>query len=383
MDLPSLAPDRHRYAINRWVLLGASALLQWIPGIVLNAAESTTDARPSIAPDIREDQTRLKMQNGNFVIVPIPISNPTLGTGLVAGGAYFYAQTDEQEKVQPASVSAVAAMYTSNYSRALAFVQQNYWKQDRWRFTGAVGAADLRLSLLAPDENAAIESLDWRVDGQFFLARLSRRLAGDWYGGAFTRVVDANQGLEFEVGSVDFDTADVRSIGLGLTLEFDSRDMPINTFTGRYSKIEGLFNDEVIGSNETYQSYSIEYRSYQEWSDSVVFAWEVHGCQRIGTVPLWDSCVIALRGFPVTNYLGLSSYYGQAEARWRVSRRWGLVAFGGAGEIGNSADGIASAAPPLLQGTVRNPVVGGAVSLRQHGPNCRLARFRLHPCPLH
>lgn len=75
-------------------------------------------------------------------------------------------------------------------------------------------------------------------------------------------------------------------------------------------------------------------------SDSVVFAWEVRGCQRKGTVPLWDACTIALRGFPLTNYLGKSSYYGQAEARWRLSRRWGLVAFAGAGEIGTSFTGL-------------------------------------------
>lgn len=156
----------------------------------------------------------------------------------IAGGqrAYFYAQTEEQEKVQPASVSVLAAMYTSNNSRALAMVQQNYWKQDRWRFTGAVGAADLRLSLIAPAATSGVESLDWRVDGGFFLARLSRNLTGNWYGGGFTRIVDANQSLEFESGSVDFDTSDVRSVGIGLTLEFDSRDMPINRTPGVTSR---------------------------------------------------------------------------------------------------------------------------------------------------
>lgn len=124
------------------------------------AQESTTDTRPGIAPDIRDDEAELKVQRGNFVVVPIPISNPTLDTGLVVGGAYFYAQTEEQKKVQPASLTALGGLYTTNDSRAFVIAQQNYWKNDRWRFTGAVGGADLRLSLLAPDDTSDGSSVD-------------------------------------------------------------------------------------------------------------------------------------------------------------------------------------------------------------------------------
>lgn len=101
------------------------------------ADETKTDTRPGIAPDIREDETRLKMQRGNFVAVPVPMSNPTLDAGLVLGAAYFYPQSEEQKKVQPASITAGAGMYTSNDSKAFVLVQQNYWKNDKWRFTGA------------------------------------------------------------------------------------------------------------------------------------------------------------------------------------------------------------------------------------------------------
>ena len=54
------------------------------------ADEDKSDTRPGIAPDIREDETKLKMQRGDFVVVPIPISNPTLHTGLVLGAAYLW-----------------------------------------------------------------------------------------------------------------------------------------------------------------------------------------------------------------------------------------------------------------------------------------------------
>jgi len=300
-----------------------------------------TDTRPTIAPDIREDESSLKLRRGDFVAVPIPFSNPTLDTGLVAGAAYFYSQSEEQKKVQPASVTAMGGMYSSNTSKALALVQQNYWNDDKWRFTGAIGAADLRLSLVAPGDGSAEQSLDWHIDGQFAFAKLARKVAGNWYGGFNLRNIIAKQDFESSTSTAGFDTgSDVRSTGLGLVVEFDSRDMPINTYSGRYLDVEALFNDEEIGSDNTYQSYSVAFRSYHEMNESLVLAWEMQGCKRAGSTPLWDSCTIRLRGFPVTDYLGKTTASGQVEARWRLNQRWGLVGFAGAGQYGTSFSGF-------------------------------------------
>jgi hypothetical protein len=302
------------------------------------AEDDRTDTRPGIAPDIREDETKLKVQRGNFVVVPIPISNPTLDSGLVVGGAYFYPQTEEQKKAQPASLTALGGLYTSNDSRAVVIAQQNYWKNDRWRFTGALGGADLRLSLLAPDETSDGSSVDWRIRGAFLFAKLSRRIKGDWYGGVFTRVVDAKQSIATieEDTESEFALGDETSSGLGAVFEYDARDNPFYSTSGRYFKIDALFNDEAIGSDQTYQSYSGAFRSYHKMSDSVVLAWELQACRRGGTAPLWDACTIKLRGFSATDYLGKVSASGQAEARWQLSKRWGLVGFAGSGYFGGS-----------------------------------------------
>jgi hypothetical protein len=128
------------------------------------------------------------LQKGDFVIVPVPISNPTLDTGLVAGGAYFYPQSEQQKKVQPASMTAAAAMYTSNDSAMFGLGHQSYWDQDTWRLGGAIGYANLKLSLLAPDNPATGPSVNWNIRGSLAYARLSRRwgLVG-FAGGGYSR----------------------------------------------------------------------------------------------------------------------------------------------------------------------------------------------------
>jgi len=275
------------------------------------------------------------------VVVPIPISNPTLNEGLVVGAAYFYPQSEEEKKLQPASVTAAAGLYTSNDSRAFAVVQQNYWKEGRWRFTGAIGGADLRLSLLTSEASASGPSVDWRINGKFLFAKIARRIKGDWYGGVLTRLIDANQTIESATSTSDFNTgSDARSMGLGAYVEYDSRDNPFNSSSGNYFKFDALFNDEAIGSNTTYQAYGAAFRSYHRLTDSVILAWELQGCQRGGTAPLWDACTVKLRGFSATDYLGKVSGSGQIEARWQLSERWGVAGFAGAGYVGSSFNGI-------------------------------------------
>lgn len=307
----------------------------------LAAEPAAVDTRPPFAPDIREDESELKLQRGNLVVVPIPISNPTLDTGLVAGAAYFYGQTMEQQAAQPASLTALGGMVTNNDSRAFVIAQQNYWGRNRWRFTGAAGAADLTLTLPLSDGAGGVTDTTWNIDGAFLFAKVATRLWKDWYGGFQVRGISADQSFAARASSgeppVDpgFDVdPSVNSAGVGALFEYDDRDMPINTYRGRYFRLGVLFNDEGLGSDATYQNYAAEFRSFHTVSPDLVFAWEVDGCLRAGRVPLWDACMIALRGFPVTDYIGQSSLSAQAELRWRFAGRWGLAGFAGVGQTG-------------------------------------------------
>jgi len=297
-----------------------------------DADEGTSKSAHAVAPDLRDDELKLKLQKGDFVVVPIPISNPTLDTGLVVGAAYFYSQSEQQKKMQPASMTAAAGMYTSNDSAAFGVGHQSYWDEDTWRLGGAVGYANLKLSLLTPDNPDTEPSVNWNIRGSLAVARLSRKVLGDWYIGVFGRFVDFEQSIGTSDDSDPFDESiDTRTVGLGVMAEYDSRDLPMNSYSGKLFRFDALFNDEAFGSDESYQSYKIVYRSYHELSVPVVLAWEAQACQRSGDAPLWDACRVNLRGFPATDYLSRASASGQFEARWRMSARWGLVGFAGGG----------------------------------------------------
>ena len=210
----------------------------------------------------------LKKFPKNLLIEPIPTSSPTFGTGLILAGAWFYSQTEEQKETQPASYTGAAAAYTSNRSWAAGVMQQNYWNEDTWRFNGAAGYINLKLDLVTPEPGDQEESrIDWLVKGALV--------------------------------------------------------------QGRFLELKVLNSNQSGDSDNTYQSYHARFRSYHLLSDSLVLAWEVNGCARGGQAPLWDTCRLGLRGFSATEYLGKKSVYSQAEIRWRLYKKLGLVGFAG------------------------------------------------------
>jgi outer membrane protein assembly factor BamA len=294
-------------------------------------------------PDLREESVPLKLQRGkdsNFFLVPIPMSSPTFGSGLILGGAYFYPQTEQQKASQPASFTGAAAGYTDNESYFAGVMQQNYWAGDKWRFNAIAGYADFKLELIAPEDGSESSLLDWLVEGGFFQASISRRLAGRWYLGLVGRYLDITQDVELTIDSTDFNpNGEIRSPAIGLGLDFDSRDVPTNAYEGRLLNLQSFFADQRHVKDGSYESYTAEFSSYHHLADHFVLAWNVSACKKSGRIPLWDTCRLNLRGFPFTDYLSKEALSAQAEARWRFYKRWGVVAFAGAGRVDDSFGG--------------------------------------------
>jgi hypothetical protein len=305
--------------------------------------ESTvaTDLPVEAVPDPDEEGSKsklLKKMPKNLLIVPVPMSSPTFGTGLILGGAYFYSQTEEQKKTQPASFTGAAGGYTSNDSWFAGVMQQNYWKEDTWRFAGVAAYLDFKLKLIPPEtEDITENSVDWLVNGSLFQARISRKLRGDWFLGLSARYLDISQAIGLDIEDENYNVeSDSSVLGLGVHLDFDSRDLPTNAYLGRYLELKARVSHQSNTEDDSYQSYHARFRSYHTLRDPLVLAWEINGCARGGQVPLWDTCRLGLRGFPATDYLARQSLYAQAEIRWRFYKRWGLVGFAGAGRVNDS-----------------------------------------------
>ena len=309
-------------------------------GETADAGQSSPDEEQpkGTVPDLREEEVPAKFQRDNLVVVPIPMSSPTFGTGLILGGAYFYPQTKEQKAAQPASFTGAAVGYTTNDSWVAGVMQQNYWAEDKWRFTGVGGYLDFKLELIAPEtEEESERALDWLVRGGFVQTSLQRRIKGDWYGGVTLRYLDITQDLDLRGidPGINFE-GNIQAAGIGLDLIFDTRDLPANPWDGHYLELKAMSSHQSPSRLGSYQGYNARYRSYHKLTDRLVLAGDASACTRSGDFPLWDSCWLSLRGFPITRYMAKTAMQVQGEARLKLSKRWGVVAFAGAGDVKDS-----------------------------------------------
>ena len=323
-----------------WKVL--SLILALVSGVSVHGQQSSdaAETQQGITPDLRNEDMPLTAKKGNFLAVPIPFSNPTLDSGLVLVGGYFHAQTEKQKATQPASATGVMYMKSSNGSYAYGVGNASYWNEDRWRFKGFLGYADLSLPLLVGDPGSTGLSVDWLLQGKLGYAALSRKLGGRWYLGLVGRYVDVDQQIDANLQSRSLPGKNtILSAAAGLSLTYDSRDMPGNPYRGRLFTASALFTSKALGSDDDYQGYALDYRSYHSLAKPFVLAWTAQYCSRAGDVPLWDACRLNLRGSAATDYMGLSSVVAKVEGRWRLSERWGLVAFTGAGQLTESFTG--------------------------------------------
>ena len=84
-------------------------------------------------------------------------------------------------------------------------MQQNYWAEDKWRFTGVAGLVDFKLTLVEPTtEGSEKGELDWLVTGGLAEASIARRLGGRWFLGLSARYLDIEQDLDLSADDSDF-----------------------------------------------------------------------------------------------------------------------------------------------------------------------------------
>jgi len=310
---------------------------------------------PEWTPDLRQEPVKLKAQKGDFIAVPIPVVDPTLGSGLVVAGAYYYGQSIEEKAKQPASATQAVAAYTNNDSYAYGLIQNHYWQEDTWRFVGTAAYVALKLTLVDSQYSEDGSQLDWNIKGTLIKSELLRRFGDNWYLGGQLRLINNQQTFSGKVQGEAFgqsnndntdegDTDTAKANGLGLLIQYDTRDSQTNPYQGQRFEFGMLLNSDNIGSTKTYQSFNLRYRYYHKLANPLVLSLETKGCAKSGQAPLWDYCTIGLRGFSATRYLDKTSVSAQTELRWRAWHDLGLVAFAGLGynarsfaQLGDSA----------------------------------------------
>lgn len=296
--------------------------------------QSTEPAKPATKPKKEKKPAR-----GAFVVAPLPISSPAIGTGIVPVLGYIF-PFSTKDKVSPPSTIGAAGLITDNGSRGFAVGGQLFFKENTYELTtgyvhgnvdynfyGTGAASNLKLPLVQTGQAFFAEFLR-RVGWKFFVG--PRFITGH----SIVTVVP-NSGsmvpIPPEVGLHDTLTS------LGARITRDTRPNHFYPLGGTFFTFTSDFFSQGLGSKYTFQSYRSEFDKYWSLTDKQVLAYDAYFCGTGGAPPFYGNCIYGtsneLRGYTAGKYFTRYSLATQLEYRLVLPKRFGLVVFGGLGGV--------------------------------------------------
>ena len=282
-----------------------------------------------------------------LLVVPIPMSNPALGSGLTLAGALFY---NPNGAPQP-WISAIGITRTSNKSKAIGGVHVMSLDHDRFRIAALGGYGDFNLKFYGIGPNAGARGAYVKMDdkGLFALLQGMMRIAPHIYAGARYEYLDLDSRISlpnplFPDLNLDLPPLELKSriSGLGPSLAYDSRNSSTNPTHGTYVTFAWLFNTSTIGSDFTYNKASFAANAYFPLGPTTNFAVRLSACGVSNGAPFYDICSYGemgdLRGYESGRYRDHATWATQAEIRQHLFWKIGMVAFAGAGGVAPRID---------------------------------------------
>lgn len=196
------------------------------------------------------------LSKGKWVAVPIPVSNPTLGSGLQAALLYLHPTKYDDT---PNATSGLAAMYTDTDSWFVGGFHDNNFKQDKYRLKAFGGYGVLNLDFFGVGNTNLPDgaSLPYEFKGALGSVRFLSRLPStdNWYLGLQYLFLDSE--ITFETSMLDPLLPDVNgkvtTAALGLVLTYDSRDDNYYPTRGQYTEAKYMNFVETWGGDYDYE----------------------------------------------------------------------------------------------------------------------------------
>ena len=260
-----------------------------------------------------------------WLLAPVFNVNPKLGTAVGAIGGYIHYF---DEKSRP-SMFFLTGQYTSTNSIVAGVFARVSWSEDYNRLISGLLYGNIKndyddyLGTGVPLKNTAeLYSL---------IARYTRRVTGDWFVGG--------QGMKqnFEIaGESEFDDQvldllgleSYKSAGLGLVVQYDSRDNESSPLTGWFLNLNNMAFRADLGGENNYDVYRAELRYYIPHGDSSTLALRTLNHLTSGA-PAAAQAPVQLRGYKIGQYTGEFMSSIEGEERWRFAKKFTATLFAG------------------------------------------------------
>lgn len=317
-------------------------------GQVANDSVAVTQATAGGAAEPAEgDPEKRKKMKPDLLVVPIPMSNPTLGAGLTVAGVLFYNPNGSKQPW----VSGVGGFYTSNKSYGGAAFHSMAVADDKFHVMLFGGYANVNINFYGVGPSAGDRDVSVKIIDKGIMAMVQGqyRLAENLYVGGRYQLLDLNSSIKnpnplFPDLNIPKPELKSQISGVGPSITYDSRDNQFDPRKGTNITLVGIFNTKGLGSDFSYDKWQFAANGYFPVTSTGTLA--IHGgiCAVSKGGPFYDLCMYGmagdLRGYEMGRYRDRASWATQVEWRQKLSAKVGAVWFAGIGGIAPSLGDI-------------------------------------------
>lgn len=305
----------------------------------LKAVNESAQPTASAQSDTQPKKKKKLGGRGAFVVAPLPISSPAIGTGIVPILGYIF-PFSTKDKVSPPSTIGAAGLFTNNGSSGFAVGGQLFLRENTYEITSGFAHGNVNYDIYGTGTETNLK-LPLEQTGEAFFGEFLRRIGWKFFvgprfltGRSFVTVrpnSGSNVPIPPEVG------LHTNLTSLGVRLTRDTRPNHFYPIGGTFFTFTSDFFSPALGSKYSFQAYRTAFDKYWSLSKNQVIAYDANFCLTGGKPPFYGNCIYGtnneLRGYVAGRYFTRYTLATQVEYRLVLPKRFGLVAFGGVGGV--------------------------------------------------
>lgn len=292
---------------------GINSMNHLFIALLLTLIAPLLSAQESGANHFKSEKKNQRFEAGVPVFSPfiMPAYTPEMKF-IITGGGLTTFKTKRNNPYLPHSTLPVTFGISTNASFFATAFLTSYWLDDRIRFYLDFWYRNMDDNYwgIGVDNGLNVEkgkeTTQYHRNSYQLSPTLLFRVANQFYAGIkanfnSTRATDISD-LMKEDQHIAFFGTDIFNSGLGITLNYDSRDFPPNPSSGLVVKLEGIYFDKVFGSDYNYEIIEFDYRQYLEViRNGSVLSWQIKARIGLDQVPWTNMSTIGsiydLRGY--------------------------------------------------------------------------------------
>jgi outer membrane protein assembly factor BamA len=307
------------------------------------------------------DSIKLKIDR-RVLVLPVAVDAPETKIGLGVVAAVFFRTDGYDSTVRTSNIQTIL-LYTQRKQLIINLGGNIYFPKENYIIKWQTIYAYYPDRFYGIGNNTPASNKESYTYTQFYFnPLLMRRIYKKWFVGLEGEFQDVLKN-DYQPNGI-FQTDNIpgrngyRASGLGPLVAWDSRNNAFSPTKGEYLLLSYLNYNRFVGSQFNFNGFIIDARKYFRSFIRNILAVQFYGQFNNGNVPFRNLAPLGgpnlLRGYYMGRFRDKCATVLQAEYRMQLYKRFGLVAFGGIGEVSDKVANFTFAGiKPAVGGGIR------------------------------